>query len=321
MSPMHVEEFWESRAVGPVLGRIALLPLAGLYAIGWESYLAWYKLGFKRAKMPHPRTLCIGNLVVGGVGKTPTVVLIAKELLARGHEVVISSSGYGGPMSTGAQLAPDGPILASAWGDEPALFREELPNVPIIVGRDRLAAATIAGEQFRNSILLMDDGFQHLPVAKRVSVVLDPPRRNRLCLPAGPYREPRWRKRRADLVIPGHYQVRSNALEVESVSGAYALLSAIGQPERFLRSLIESGTVSGPPAMDLRLPDHDDLQAGNLLAPVPVAMPIITTQKDWVKLRERTDIAERKIVVAKHSVRIEPADEFFAWIEERLNDL
>jgi len=318
---MHVEEFWESRAVGPVLGRIALLPLAGLYAIGWESYLAWYKLGFKRAKMPHPRTLCIGNLVVGGVGKTPTVVLIAKELLARGHEVVISSSGYGGPMSTGAQLAPDGPILASAWGDEPALFREELPNVPIIVGRDRLAAATIAGEQFRNSILLMDDGFQHLPVAKRVSVVLDPPRRNRLCLPAGPYREPRWRKRRADLVIPGHYQVRSNALEVESVSGAYALLSAIGQPERFLRSLIESGTVSGPPAMDLRLPDHDDLQAGNLLAPVPVAMPIITTQKDWVKLRERTDIAERKIVVAKHSVRIEPADEFFAWIEERLNDL
>lgn len=321
MSPMHVEEFWESRAVGPVLGRIALLPLAGLYAIGWESYLAWYKLGFKRAKMPHPRTLCIGNLVVGGVGKTPTVVFVAKELLARGHEVVISSSGYGGPMSTGAQLAPDGPILASAWGDEPALFREELPNVPIIVGRDRLAAATIAGEQFRNSILLMDDGFQHLPVAKRVSVVLDPPRRNRLCLPAGPYREPRWRKRRADLVIPGHYQVRSNPLEVESVSGPYSLLSAIGQPERFLQSLIESGMVSGPPAMDLRLPDHDDLQAGNLLAPVPVAMPIITTQKDWVKLRERTDIAERKIVVAKHSVRIEPADEFFAWIEERLNDL
>lgn len=318
---MHVEEFWESRAVGPVLGRIALLPLAGLYAIGWESYLAWYKLGFKRAKMPHPRTLCIGNLVVGGVGKTPTVVFVAKELLARGHEVVISSSGYGGPMSTGAQLAPDGPILASAWGDEPALFREELPNVPIIVGRDRLAAATIAGEQFRNSILLMDDGFQHLPVAKRVSVVLDPPRRNRLCLPAGPYREPRWRKRRADLVIPGHYQVRSNPLEVESVSGPYSLLSAIGQPERFLQSLIESGMVSGPPAMDLRLPDHDDLQAGNLLAPVPVAMPIITTQKDWVKLRERTDIAERKIVVAKHSVRIEPADEFFAWIEERLNDL
>ncbi len=318
---MHVEEFWESRAVGPVLGRVALLPLAGLYAIGWECYLAWYKLGFKRAKMPHPRTLCIGNLVVGGVGKTPTVVFVAKELLARGHEVVVSSSGYGGPMSTGAQLAPDGPILASAWGDEPALFREELPSVPIIVGRDRLAAATIAGEQFRHSILLMDDGFQHLPVAKRVSVVLDPPRRNRLCLPAGPYREPRWRKRRADLVIPGHYQVRSDPLEVETISGAYALLSAIGQPERFLQSLIESGMVSGPPAMDLRLPDHDDLQAGNLLAPVPVAMPIITTQKDWVKLSERTDIAERKIVVAKHSVRIEPADEFFAWIEERLNDL
>jgi tetraacyldisaccharide 4'-kinase len=317
---MHVEEFWESRAIGPVLGRIALLPLAGLYAIGWECYLAWYKLGLKRAKMPHPRTLCIGNLVVGGVGKTPTVVFVAQQLLARGHRVVISSSGYGGPMSTGAQLAPEGPILASAWGDEPALFREELPDVPIIVGRDRLAAATIAGEQFADSILVMDDGFQHLPVAKRVSVVLDPPRRNRLCLPAGPYREPRWRKRRADLVIPGDFRVVANPLEVESVAGAYALLSAIGQPERFLQSLLASGKVSGPPAQDLRLPDHDDLQAGNLLASVPVDMPIITTQKDWVKLRERSDIADRKVIVARHSVRVEPSEGFLSWIEERLND-
>jgi tetraacyldisaccharide 4'-kinase len=313
---MHPETVWESSDVRSRLIRAALLPLSGLYAFGWWCYLMWYRLGFKRAQIAHRRTIVVGNLVAGGAGKTPFTIALIHTLHELGEHVVISTSGYGGPKSRGAHLAPEGPLRADEWGDEPAMLRTLLPEVPLIVGRGRLAASQLAQARFSERVLVMDDGFQHLPVVKQLSIVLDPPRRNRRCLPAGPYREPRRYLRRADLVIPGRFVVEPIPPGALLSGEDYAVICAIGQPERFLES-VRIATSRPPRAVVVR-PDHDALQDGNLFESIPLDMPVLVTAKDEVKLRLRPDTGDRKIVVVPHAVIVTPAAEWRDWLATQL---
>lgn len=317
---MHPHELWTSRTPKARLLRAALLPLSGLYALGWQGYLGIYRLGLKRAKHPHSPILCVGNLVTGGSGKSPMTLHLVDVLRAMGREVVVGASGYGSPAATAARVADEGPLSAQIWGDEPAMFRWLRPDLPLIVGRRRVLAAELAHERFPNAVLLMDDGFQHLPLCKDISIVLDDAEpANRLCMPAGPYREGRWNRARADLVIPGKFKVVSQPLTFHRPDGEqvpkpsqFAALCALGQPDRFFAAL-------GEPSPAIALPDHDPLQGGTLLDQLPKDRPTIVTAKDWVKLRERADIHDRPIVIAQHQVRVEPAAEFQAWLESRLN--
>ncbi|MFX8929914.1 tetraacyldisaccharide 4'-kinase, partial [Acinetobacter baumannii] len=84
-------------------------------------------------------------------------------------------------------MAPDGPLDPAGWGDEPAMFRWLLPDVPLVVGRRRVLAAELVHQHFPKAVLVMDDGFQHLPVKKHIQILLDDPTpKNSRCLPAGP---------------------------------------------------------------------------------------------------------------------------------------
>ncbi len=317
---VHPNELWQSDRASARIARGALLPLSALYAFGWEAYLAVYRLGLKRAAEPHAPVVCVGNLVSGGSGKSPVTLHLAALLREMGREVVISASGYGGPRAEAATLAPEGPLSAREWGDEPAMIRWLLPEVPLVVGRRRVLAAELVHEHHPQAVMLMDDGFQHLPLKKHLSIVLDPERpKNPWCLPAGPYREGRWNRRRADLVLPGQFRVEAEPLHLIRPDGASAerpvrmsALCALGQPEGFFRAL-------GDAEPRVALPDHDPLDAGNLLGRLPADRPVVVTAKDWVKLRERPDVGEREFLIARHSVRIEPADEFRAWLETRLD--
>src|SRR4051794_30361708 len=118
---MHPEELWTSPEFKAQLLRTLLTPASWGYALGWQAYLAMYQLGFKKAKAPHRPIVCVGNLLVGGTGKTPVTIHISDLLTGLGHQVVISCSGYGSPASEAACLAPKGPLSASEWGDEAAL--------------------------------------------------------------------------------------------------------------------------------------------------------------------------------------------------------
>lgn len=323
---MHASELWTSGAPKARLARLGLLPLSGLYAVGWEVYLAMYRLGIKRAAEPHQPVVCVGNLVVGGAGKSPLTLHLAGLLREMGREVVVACSGYGSPHAEAAAIAPEGPLSPKEWGDEPAMFRWLMPDLPLVVGRRRVLAAELVHQQFPRAVMLMDDGFQHLPLRKHLTLVLDEPRpKNRLCLPAGPYREPRWNRRRADAVLPDRFRVvseplrfvRPNGTEMNA-PGAYATLCALGQPERFERAVLDATGVE--PVAAVRLGDHDPLDAGTLLERLPTDCPTVTTAKDWVKLRERSDIGSREFLVAQHAVRVEPAAEFRAWLRERLDE-
>lgn len=312
---------WE----GFSLATFVLSPFSALYALGWLAYEGAYRFGLKRPAAPHHPVVCVGNLTVGGTGKTPTTRYLASILAGMGRSVAISCSGYGSPAAEAARVAPAGPLSAHEWGDEAALLRHWLPEIPLIVGRRRVLAAELCRERFPESVLLLDDGFQHLPLAKDIAIVLDPPRRNRLCLPAGPYREPRTGLARAQLVLPGEFRVEVDEFLIRDPSGDPAtlpksadVLCAIGRP---------AGLVATVEALGCRieagrfLPDHDPLTAGNLLNDFGRDRPLVVTTKDWMKLRERTDVTGRDIRIVDYSVRIQPEDAFLTWFAQRLDEV
>lgn len=300
--------------------------MSALYAAGWLAYLGVYQLGLKRPKRPHHPVVCVGNLRVGGSGKSPVTLHVYDVLRSMGWEVVVSASGYGSPASESATLAPVGDLRAATWGDEPSMFRLAQPDMPLIVGRNRVRAAEICAAEFPHAVLLLDDGFQHLPLAKDITILLDSPSPNNLCLPAGPYREPRRiGRRRASTVLPGTFQVqaepliffepRSGKVDSTESGGKVQLLCAIARPERFVEAVRLSGREVGRCAF---AGDHDPLTTGNLLQRFDPDVPVAVTEKDWVKLRERTDLDRFRFLVARHRVRIVPDQAFADFLHGQL---
>lgn len=323
---MHWNEVWYGKSPVPRLARGGLAPLSWIYSASWRAYAGTYALGLKKAKHPHLPVLCVGNLSVGGSGKTPLVVYLARVLSELGWEVVIGCSGYGSPAAEGAAVAPEGMLSPSQWGDEPALIREKVGSAPIIVGRNRVRAAELCHQRFPRAVLLMDDGFQHLPLRKDIAILLEPEGENRMCLPAGPLREPFGYRSRADLIIPGHFcAVRTERPlmwgkeTAEAATPAEAnVLCGLGSPEAFLESVEGMGVKVHEAVL---LPDHATLMEGNLFARLSPEIPIIVTLKDWVKVRERPDLEKRSFLVADLEVRVEPEQEFRTWIQEKLHEV
>ena len=184
----------------------ALLSLpAAVYGAAVRIRNAW----FDRANAPRAAALpviSVGNLAVGGTGKTPLVAWIAARLLAAGQRPAIVSRGYRGTAGSGPLLVSTGSgprVDARACGDEPFLLARRLPGVVVIVGADRIEgvrAAAAAGA----TVAVLDDAFQHRRIARNLDlVVLDAraPFGNGRLLPAGILREPPASLARADLVV------------------------------------------------------------------------------------------------------------------------
>jgi len=301
-------EIWEGESVASRTIRILLTPAAWLYRLGWSAYLLIYKLGIKKQRRPHSPVICVGNLVVGGSGKTPVVIFIARLLGKLGYKVVISASGYGSPASEAAQVAPIGMLNPQQWGDEPCLIREELPDIPLIVGRRRVLAAELCANEFPGAVMLMDDGAQHMPLARDLTFIVHPPGRNRQCLPAGPYREPYDRfsgpfRGGRVVAIPDDFEALYSELTFEPEKPPRAaLMCALGNPQSFADAVVESGIEI---IQKRFLPDHDRLDSPNLFEGIPEG-PIVVTLKDWVKLRERDIPHQFQIIVARRRAILEP---------------
>jgi tetraacyldisaccharide 4'-kinase len=317
-----IQEVWYGDSFAAKVMRAILWPLSCLYSIGWLAYLTLYRTGLKKAYRPSCRVICIGNFTAGGTGKTPTSVFVAHCLEEMAIPFVIGCSGYGAPHSVGATVAPKGMLDAREWGDEPAELRELLPDVPMIVGRARVTSAKLCEEQFPGSILLMDDGFQHMPLARDISIILDPPLAHGFTFPAGPYREPRATgRKRADLVIPSeqYTQAFSNLSfsapfgSVISAPSKARVVTAIGRPNHFRMALERAGVE----VIDfIELPDHDKMDID--LASRETDLPWVITRKDWVKLKSHCNVSEVEIIIADRTVTLEPVDEFKKWLKIRL---
>jgi len=316
------EKAWEEK------GHIAwiLFPLSLLYQAGWRVYLAIYQLRLKKAYVAKIPAICVGNCTAGGSGKTPFTLYLAENLIKRGHQVVLSTSGYGSPHYKGATLAPEGSLKVSEWGDESTMFRVILPTLPLIVGHDRVAAAKLAEHHFPNAILLMDDGFQHLRFKPDISLVIEPSLENDFCFPAGPYREPpSLGEKRATRVLTYDEHIHPLPLEITPICGeplpkgaSVQVLCAIGQPHRFLNSLQTAGITVKYQKI---LPDHDPLVEGNLLTELDHRIPLAVTAKDYVKLKNHPDISRFKVAIVNYRVAPRDPDSFFSWIESKIDEL
>lgn len=307
----------ESNAV-----RAALLPL-DLVALAYRAGAFLHRLAYDRGWFARRRLSCrvvsIGNLTVGGSGKTPTTAWLAVGLRRRGHKVVIASRGYGRFSREPVVVVSDGvQVRASlaAAGDEPLVLAAHAPGVPVLVGADRSVVGLRAVSAFGADVLVLDDGFHHHRLARNVELLTIDGRfgfGNARVLPRGPLREPLSALRRADAIgiIDGPLAA-ADARSVETFAPRALQFSArrrpcgvrplCGGPEAPPESLagLEIGLVAGiarPAALretvealgahvvaSRTFPDHHPFRARDVSDLSRFAKLWVTTEKDAVKI-------------------------------------
>lgn len=171
-------------------------PFAPLYGAVMKAREKLYISGiFRRHEVSIP-VISVGNLVLGGSGKTPTVQHLARLLSANGYHPAIVSRGHGGKAGEAVNIVSDGKnifLTALLAGDEPYMLAESLPGVPVLTGTRRILPCRQAIDQFSSDVIILDDGFQHLGVKRDVDIVLFDGTAlagNSRVFPGGPLREP-----------------------------------------------------------------------------------------------------------------------------------
>jgi len=174
-------------------------PVSALFGAGVALRNALYDRGvFKVRKLARP-VVSIGNISVGGAGKTPFVIALGELLQQQGIEFDVLSRGYGRRSTAIAVVDPNG--TPEQFGDEPLLIARKL-HAPVIVGADRYRAGLLAEKQFSSKLHLLDDGFQHRRLHRDFDIVLLPAEDQRgTLLPTGRLREPLSALERADAIV------------------------------------------------------------------------------------------------------------------------
>ncbi len=177
------------------------LPLVPLYFLGWGLRTSLYRRGFIPQKKLRARVISVGNITLGGSGKTPFVLYLAQRLKKKGHRPAVLSRGYGRKGKEPLLVERAEGKTPRDMGDEPYLLSRY--GIPVLVGKDRFSSGVLAQSK-GFSPLILDDGFQYLNLYRDVEILIidsSNPFGNGLLLPAGPLREPLSEVGRADLII------------------------------------------------------------------------------------------------------------------------
>lgn len=292
---MKAPGFWQS----PSDPRSLLLaPLGWLWCRLARRRLLAYRKGLKHADRLAVPVIVVGNITAGGSGKTPLTLWLARTLHSAGWHPAVLSRGYGAKVEgEPRRVRADSP--ATEVGDEPLLLKRRLGEaVEVIVHPERARAGRLALD-LGADVLLLDDGLQHLQLARDLEIaVVDGARGvgNGRCLPAGPLREPTERLREVDAVVVQGGPPQAGQWGMRLVPGAAVnlldgrsqplaafrgqpcdALAGIGHPERFFAMLRGLGlSIEGHP-----FADHHPFGATDL-APF-TARPLLMTEKDAVK--------------------------------------
>lgn len=326
--------------------------LSSVYAAAAAWRRQWYAShpeGRRRLERP---VISVGNLRIGGSGKTPIVELIARVLVDRGERPAILTRGYGRRLSVpGATVVSDGTAVLvdlDRGGDEPLMLAHAVPGALVIVGADRHLSGCLAERRLGATVHLLDDGFQHFALARDVDLLVvseddltDRP------LPTGRLRESLSAAVKADAAIVdtdssataervaqalgiaksfrfsrvlGHPRMVATGERVDLPRGSHAFaVAGIARPERFFSDLKLLGwTIAGATTFQDHYQfvqrDVDRIAADARAASAAI---VLTTEKDAVRLAA-CDLKSVPIAAVPLVARIEPADEFNAWLGRRL---
>ncbi|MHB8830294.1 MAG: tetraacyldisaccharide 4'-kinase [Syntrophales bacterium] len=209
MSDKMIQRLWKEDkskngdAILKALLRSGSIPYSGAVSLRNNLYDRRI-VGQKRLPCP---VISVGNITVGGTGKTPTVIAIANLMKERGYRPAVLSRGYGGKSRGPVNIVSDGKTVLMGWkeaGDEPVLMANSLPAVPVLVGAERFLTGRAAVERLGVDILILDDAFQHRQLFRDLDLVLLDSARpfgNGFLLPRGPLRENPSALARADMLL------------------------------------------------------------------------------------------------------------------------
>lgn len=287
------EKVWYSNSVLSVM----LLPLSWLFRMIVILRRAYYRLGRRVHSTSSAFVIVVGNITVGGTGKTPFVIWLASQCRRRGLKTGIITRGYKGTHTTPvAEVGANSRV--EAVGDE-ALLLARKTACPVVVGADRSQALALLEQSIQPDVVLSDDGLQHYAMGRDFEIaVIDGEREfgNGRCLPAGPLREPPSRLQSCDLVVrngPGDphapcfevepeellaLNLREGRKPLQEFSGRTVhAVAGVGNPGRFFQMLKRAGV----DIIEHAFPDHHayvkaDLEFGD-------DAPILMTEKDAVK--------------------------------------
>jgi tetraacyldisaccharide 4'-kinase len=330
-----------------------LLPLVPLYGAAQALDSIAYARGWRRTERLRWPVVSVGNLSVGGAGKTPFVIALARALRERRWSVDVLSRGYGRASNAVERVVRDGvgdgvDDPAAHYGDEPWLIAQRA-EVPVFVGRKRAAAgrlaeATLVDEHGRRHVHLLDDGMQHRGLARDAEIVLlHRSDFETTLMPAGRLREPLPALERADFVVLREEDValaerarrwmRADAqvwtierqLEVPALPGAAVVFSAIAHPEEFVEGLRAQGVAI---AQSHAWRDHHRFADSDVTMLCVTAAKhsvgcFLTTEKDLVRLtkEQRARLEQTApLLAAVLTVRLREPEAALAALEARLID-
>lgn len=325
--------------------------LSSVYGTAATWRRRWYSSPARVNRLRRP-VVSVGNLSVGGSGKTPVVAHLAQILLALGQRPGILTRGYARTRpALGVTVVSDGVRLladVAAAGDEPFMLARALPGVPVLVGADRFASGSLAERELGVTVHVLDDGFQHVQLARDVDLLMVDDRDLDDCvLPTGRLREPLANAAQADAALvttenPVHARNVAETLGIEAsftvtrqVHAARALSGAdlagrkdgpvvafagIARPERFFADLASAGwhVAETMPFADHHPFSQSDVDQLAEYAKAAGTSMLVTTEKDAVRL-QGIDIHGLTIAYIPLTATIEPAEGFRAWLIDRLS--
>lgn len=318
-------------------------------AASWRR--RWYARDPSRVRRLARPVVSVGNLRAGGSGKTPIVAHLARLLAAHGETPAILSRGYGRPRPSAAvTVVSDGRSVLAGYesaGDEPLMLARALPSVPVLVGADRFASGSYAERELGATVHLLDDGFQHVALARDADLLLvDEADLGERVLPMGPLREPIANAAVADALLVtapspaavvriasamrvttafrvvrrlGQAQTLARARRHVEKSEPVLAFAGIARADRFFADLGRDGWhVAGT----LAFRDHHryvqrDIDRVAAAARAAGASVLLTTEKDAVRV-ESLDLGALPVASVPLTATVEPPEEFLAWLLARV---
>ena len=338
-----------------VLFPLSLLSL--LYRGVVQVRYCLYQRGILRSKKLPCKIISVGNISLGGSGKTPTTHYIAKLLKENGFRVGIVSRGYRSKRTGKVSLISNGDdvILSSRdAGDEPYMLAKKLRGVPVLTSKDRYQGGRYAIEHFNSNVLILDDGFQHIRLQRDIDILLLDSRTisgNNYLFPRGALREPLMNLKRADVflitraesldqqrelantirsikkdaeIFYGYFQAKhlidpfGERKGLDCLKGKRVLsFSGIANPERFTTSLKELGAIV---AKELIFPDHYWYSSTDYKRIEEISREVnfaVTTEKDMVKI-DNSFLSKVKTFALSIELCLDREEEFKEFLLRRV---